>query len=163
MGKCLNCGSDTDSSAIVYIGYPTFHNDTHTTTYKYEKKSEYLCQNCANEQLSHDFSGVFFYIALQLCWLSVLKYGIRSISGFIALLICLFGVWRLITLLLRRWYQRRHPGQEVPKIFYRSESSEDAASDLVKSLIREREAAYGRKVQSNREFNRNKGKEKRKE
>ena len=160
MGKCLKCGRETESHASVFVGYPAFHEDTKSTTYRYEKSESFLCQECTNEQMSHDYSGALFYIALQIFWLTVLKNGIKSLSGSIALLICLFGLWRLTTLLFRRAYQRKRPGKELPKILYRSESNDDAASDLLKSLIQEREAAYGRKVQSNREYFRNRNKPK---
>lgn len=154
MGKCLLCGSETECSATVYIGTPTYHAGTEHTTFSYAPRTDYLCHSCVQQHISHNFSGILFYLALQLCWFSVAKYGLLSPFGILGAAIGVLGLWRLAVLVGRRLHQRFRSSRPMPRFLYREEDDEAEASDLYKSAILKREQAGGRRVLSLREYRR---------
>ena len=154
MGKCSVCGSETDRTAVVYIGTPTYHGDTEQTTFAYAPHTEYFCQSCVQQHISHNFAGVMFYLALQLCWLTVAKNGIFSPFGLLGAGIGILGLWRLAVLVGRRLHQRFHSDRPMPRFLYREEDDAAEASELYKSTVNKREQAEGRRVLSLREYGR---------
>lgn len=154
MGKCSVCGQETENTATVYIGTPTYHGDTEQTTFAYVPHTEYFCCACVQRYISHNFSGIMFYLALQLCWLTVIKYGFFSPLGVLGTVIGALGLWRLTVLICRRLHQRFRSEKPMPRFLYRDEDAEAEASDLYKSAIDKREQAEGRRVLSLREYRR---------
>ncbi len=154
MGKCSVCEQETESIATVYIGTPIYHGDTEQTTFTYVPHTEYFCHACVQQYISHSFSGIMFYLALQLCWFTVAKYGLFSPFGIIGAVISLMGLWRLGVLVGRRLHQRFRSNKSMPRFLYRDEDTDAEASDLYKSTISKREQAEGRRVQSLREYRR---------
>lgn len=154
MGECVICKHETKHTATAYVGTPAYRSDTEETAFSYAPSTEYLCASCVQKYISRSFSGIKFYLALQLCWLSVAKYGLFSPFGILGSLISILGLWRLAVLVGRRLHQRFRSDRPMPRILYREEDEESEASDLLKRSILERAQSEGKRVLSLREYRR---------
>lgn len=138
MEKCVCCGQETSSSAAVYLkaqGAPPV------------KRAEFFCSDCVKKQ-SGGFSPIIFYLALQLCWLTVLKTGLFTPIGILAACIALVGLWRLAALAAAR-ISGRAGGQYSP----------EDASEALKRILLKQENSAGGQILSLREYRRLYGQE----
>lgn len=92
MEKCVCCGQETSHTATVYLKIPGASP---------VKRMEYFCENCVKKR-SGALSPIIFYLALQLCWFTVLKTGLFTPFGILAACIALVGLWRLAVLVFAR-------------------------------------------------------------
>lgn len=134
MGKCVCCGRETSHSAAVYIKTPGTSP---------VKRTECLCGDCVKER-SGGLSPFIFYLALQLCWFTVLKTGLFTPFGILAACIALVGLWRLAVLVLAR---------------LGGKFSMDDASEALKYVLDKQENSAGGQVLSLREYRRSYGPE----
>ena len=134
MGKCVCCGRETSHSATVYIKTPG--NSP-------VKRTKCFCGDCVKER-SRGLSPVIFYLALQLCWVTVLKTGLFTPFGVLAACIALVGLWRLAVLGLDR---------------LGGKFSVDDASEALKHILVKRENSAGGQILSLREYRRSYGQE----
>ena len=134
MGKCVCCGRETSHSATVYIKTPG-HSPV--------KRTKCFCGDCVKEH-SRGLSSVIFYLALQLCWVTVLKTGLFTPFGVLAACIALVGLWRLAVLVLDR---------------LGGKFSVDDASEALKHILVKRENSAGGQILSLREYRRSYGQE----
>lgn len=156
MGKCKVCGAQTEKIAQIYIGNPEFCPDSQLTHYTYQRHTEYFCQSCVDAYMNEGgvLKSVGFYLGLQLCWLSVIKSGLLSPVGIFAAVIAVFGLFRLSVLGGKWIYCRIFPNQPLSAFLSGKADPEEAASDLYKATVEKEEKAYGRRVESLREYRR---------
>lgn len=152
MGKCFVCNAETDQLASVYISKYKSDSTGTVTKIEYEKASRPLCTNCIKKNLSHDFSGAWFYVFLQLLWFKVAGVGIFSVLGAICAIIALFALWRLIVLLVRRWHQQHRADKPISKLFYRQEDYAEQASSMLKAEVKGYYSKHGMRVLTEREY-----------
>lgn len=134
MEKCVCCGQETSHTATVYLKIPGASP---------VKRMEYFCENCVKKR-SGALSPIIFYLALQLCWFTVLKTGLFTPFGILAACIALVGLWRLAVLVLAR---------------LGGKFSTDDASEALKHVLDKQENSTGGQVLSLREYRRSYGPE----
>lgn len=154
MGKCIQCGGETEHMAQVFIGTPLYDSVSRTTSYRYREKSEYFCESCVRSQMDRNYTGILFYACLQLCWFTVARYGLRSVFGWLGMLFALFGLFRMAVFLLRKLYRRLHPARELPQLLRSSESLDDEASEFLRRKIiqQEKKNNSGKRVLNRKEY-----------
>ena len=129
MGKCVCCGRETSHSATVYIKTPG--NSP-------VKRTKCFCGDCVKER-SRGLSPVIFYLALQLCWVTVLKTGLFTPFGVLAACIALVGLWRLTVFGCAR---------------LSGKFSADDASEALKRFLLERDISATNQILNMREYQR---------
>lgn len=152
MGKCFVCNAETDQLASVYVGKQKSDSTGTVSKVEYEKASRPLCADCIKKDISHDFSGAWFYIFLQLLWFKVAGDGIFSVLGAISAVIALVALWRLVVLLVRRWHQQHRADRPISKLFYRREDDAEHASSMLKTEVRDYYSKHGMRVLTEREY-----------
>ena len=138
MEKCVCCGQETPDSATVYLktqGAPPV------------RRTEFFCSDCVKKQRG-GLSPVIFYLALQLCWLTVLKTGLFTPFGVLAACIALVGLWRLASFAAAR-LSGRASGRYSP----------EDASEALKHVLDKQENSAGGQILSLREYQRLYGQE----
>lgn len=152
MGKCFVCNAETDQSASVYIGKQKSDSTGTVSKVEYEKANRPLCTDCIKKNISHDFSGAWFYIFLQLLWFKVADDGIFSVLGAICAVIAIVALWRLVVLLVRRWHQQHRADKPISKLFYRREDYAEQASSMLKTEVNDYYSKRGMRVLTEREY-----------
>ena len=137
-------------NAPIYIG--TRHVEDDGIHFRYEKKEFSVGFQEVNQHMSHNYSGMFFYIGLQMCWLVTAKYGFLSPFGGFAAIIALIGIWRLYVLLAKRSWQKHHGDEELPKHLYRDDDLMEEASEMIKERKLEEYQLKGKKILSLKEY-----------
>lgn len=120
----------------------------------YEKEVYDIDELSVIQHMSHNFSGILFYIGLQMCWLPTAKYGLFSPFGLIGAFIALFALWRMIIMILKRIHQRMHPLDPLPKYLYRDDDMIEEASDMLKEMREDAYAMHDKRILSLKEFRR---------
>lgn len=147
MGKCIKCGCDTKDTALVYLGTPAMAEDG-LSACRFAPHTEYLCRACVEEYgRSGGKTSVLFYLALQMCWLTVFKSGLSSPVGLFAAAVGVFSAVRLILILGRLVIRRRKPSGT-------SQNQDADASELCRNLIRRDQSDLGNAVLSLKEYHR---------
>lgn len=129
MEKCVCCGQETSHTATVYLKTPGTSP---------VKRTECFCGDCVKKR-SGGLSPVIFYLALQLCWFTVLKTGLFTPFGILAACIALVGLWRLTVLVLAR---------------LGGKFSMDDASEALKRFLLERDSRCADQILNLREYQR---------
>lgn len=147
MGKCIQCDCETQHTALVYLGEPTVGADG-LTNCQFKPHREFLCEDCVEQySTSGGKTSMLFYLALQMCWLTVIKSGLTSPVGIFAAVVAIFAAVRLATLLVKLVSRRSSSGGAA-------ENRDADASDLCRKLIRSEQSELGNAVLSLREYNR---------
>lgn len=147
MGKCIQCDCETQHTALVYVGKPAVGTDG-LTSCQFAPHREFLCEDCAAQySTSGGKTSMLFYLALQMCWLTVIKSGLTSPVGIFAAVVAIIAAARLATLLVKRVFRRSRSGKGA-------ENRDADASDLCRKLIRGEQSELGNAVLSLREYNR---------
>lgn len=147
MGKCIQCDCETQQTALVYLGEPTVGADG-LTNCRFKPHREFLCGDCVERySTSGGKTSILFYLALQMCWLTVIKSGLTSPAGIFAAVVAVVAAVRLAMLLVNRVFRRSRSGGTA-------ENRDADASDLCRKLIRNEQSELGNVVLSLREYNR---------
>ncbi|PYG85911.1 hypothetical protein LY28_03065 [Ruminiclostridium sufflavum DSM 19573] len=154
MGNCFICKKETDNLASVYVGNYEASSIGNISKINYEKASQPLCTDCISKHTAHDFSGVWFFIGMQLLWFKVAGDGIFSVLGAFCAIVAAVSLFRLAVLLIRRYYQRCKPGRKIPKIFYRREDISEQASVMLKAKVKDYYTSRGMRILTETEYKR---------
>ncbi len=133
MEKCVCCGQETSHTAAVYLKAPGAPP---------VRRIEHLCPDCVKKHNGGP-APIIFYLALQLCWFTVLKTGLFTPFGILAACIALAGLWRLAALVLARFSSRSGGG-----------CHEEDASEALKQVLSRQENGAGGQILSIREHRR---------
>lgn len=133
MEKCVCCGQETSDTAVVYMKKAGQSPDSQT---------EFFCPDCAQKR-SGILPGVVFYLALQLCWFTVVKNGLLTPFGILAACIAIAALCRLAALIFRR-LARRSDGC----------LDEETSSEALKQALIEQDNGLKGQVLSLREYRR---------
>lgn len=136
--------------APIFIGTRSVREDG--VHFCYEKAEFPVEASIVNEHMSHNYSGMFFYIGLQMCWLVTAKYGLFSPFGGFGALIGLIALWRLYVMVAKRSWQRKHPSEPLPKHLFRDDDLMEEASEIIKEQKAAEYQQNGKKVLSLKEY-----------
>lgn len=118
---------------------------------KGEKRCYMICAECVAASLKKEHASLFFFAAMQICWLMPFQNGFMSFSGILGVIIGLYGFARLILLMAARVYLRF--GSDIPDWIWRGAMgklyAQGAVADQLKRDLNEQH------VQTPREFERN--------
>lgn len=133
MENCVCCGQQTPNTAAVYIKTPGGAPISRT---------ESFCPDCAKKR-SSILSSVVFYLALQLCWFTVVKNGLLTPFGILAACIAVAALYRLAALIFHRLSKGADGCLD-----------EEGASEALKQCLIEQDDSLKGQVMSLREYRR---------
>lgn len=133
MEKCVCCGQETPNTAIVYMK---------KTGQSPVSQTEFFCPDCAKKR-SGILPSIVFYLALQLCWFTVVKSGLLTPFGILAACIAIAALCRLAALIFRRLAKRSD-----------GHLDEEESSEALKQALIEQDNDLKGQVLSLREYRR---------
>ncbi len=154
MASCIRCKQETQRTGLVYVGTPV-SGTGRDTKYAYEPYNAPICDHCVDNYLS-GFSGVMFYAALQLGWLTVAQRGLLSPFGILGAAVAVFGLVRLFIKVLQ-WLLRGRKPETLPRWLRQTQRPEQDASAAVRSVLKKNARFNGKEIRTVQEQNRVQG------